>query len=94
MAAVADRIRHEISRQVGVKGIHRYLVGGDGAEPNKAVQPHEDGIAPLRSLLSRQSPGLSNADLRRRRPWLGADSWYSSSGVPSLRSPAAIISST
>jgi len=60
MAAVADRIRHEISRQVGVKGIHRYLVGGDGAEPNKAVQPHEDGIAPLRSLLSRQSPGLSS----------------------------------
>ena len=39
-------MRHEISRQVSVKGIHRYLVSGGGAEPNEAVRPHEDG-API-----------------------------------------------
>ena len=44
---------HEISRQVSVKGIHRYLVGGGGAEPNEAVRPHEDGAAIGHTSLSR-----------------------------------------
>ena len=38
---------------MSVKGIHRYLVGGGGAEANKAVRPHEDGAAIGHTSLSR-----------------------------------------
>jgi hypothetical protein len=38
---------------VSVKGIHRYFVGGGGAEPNKAFQPHEHSAAIGHTSLSR-----------------------------------------
>src|SRR6516165_413833 len=42
-----------MSGQVSVKRIHRYLVGGGGAEPDEAVRPHEDGAAIGHTSLSR-----------------------------------------
>ena len=44
---------HQISREVGVKGIHRRLVGGGSAEPDEAVRPHEDGTAVGQAGLGR-----------------------------------------
>jgi hypothetical protein len=46
-------VGHEITRQVGVKGVHRRLVGGGSAEPDEAVRPYEDGSAVGNSCLGR-----------------------------------------
>src|SRR6516165_9179934 len=51
--AACAEFGHEISRQVSVNRVHRCLVGGGGAEPNKAVRPHEDGAAIGHASLSR-----------------------------------------
>ena len=39
------RIGYQISRQVGIEGIHRHLIGGVRTKADEAVWPHKDRCA-------------------------------------------------
>ena len=55
---------HQIACQVSVERGHRCLVGGRGAEPDKAVRPHEDSAAIGHAGLDRIEPSACSVDNR------------------------------